>query len=592
MKLFSKRIKLALVTMTIATLPVCAQDNIKIKFSQTSIDKDKKYHTLRVNFNYLSECADLEKACAKFFFNDSVSPSLETAVKNYQSQYPAATVYVSQPDYVQRFSFFAISSSPGKYTNYEMKKYNEENDGITLKTRTLIWNVVYDTQHDRLLTVDDIFVPQEAVKIKEKIGNRRQQLLVSEEGVVWGYMQKGRLNQNRCYYRQNPFIFNEEFRKLIGGSAFNHGPIFASGSTPKDFLRENIKYPEPALKNLEMGSVTVTFKIDADGSVKDARVLNDENPNLSGEVLRVINSMPRWIPAVWNGENVLSDEQTLSVHFPTEPADNAPMIDYLMKNLNSATVNALTKQTKIKSYEILSVIEADGTVSSVKVKDNSSPLLVKVLNRLLKGMPKCTPAKMYDVAVRSQKSTPIEFSCKDNQVEIKAKSTVAFTVPEIKKDTEVMPEKEIMSVNGRVDRKGAFEVEGQPSPGVVLKAKEVILQPSSSDNGYDGDTKVFDVVEQMPSFPGGQAALFQWLSNNIKYPVVAEKNGVQGRVIVTFVVERDGSITDVRVVKSVDPSLDKEAVRVTKAMPHWIPGKQKGDAVRVKYTMPVTFRLQ
>lgn len=129
------------------------------------------------------------------------------------------------------------------------------------------------------------------------------------------------------------------------------------------------------------------------------------------------------------------------------------------------------------------------------------------------------------------------------------------------------------------------------------------------------EPKVFDVVEEMPSFggaeyivtytdekgnthqkkkvcPSGQAGLFQWLSDNIKYPVVAEENGVQGRVIVTFVVERDGTITDVKVVKSVDPSLDKEAVRVTKSMPKWNPGKQKGEPVRVKYTMPVTFRLQ
>jgi protein TonB len=128
------------------------------------------------------------------------------------------------------------------------------------------------------------------------------------------------------------------------------------------------------------------------------------------------------------------------------------------------------------------------------------------------------------------------------------------------------------------------------------------------------DTKVFDVVEQMPSFAGGeyvvryrdeegnvheetktcppgQAGLFQYLSNTIQYPVVAEENGVQGRVIVTFVVERDGSITDVKVVKSVAPSLDREAVRVVRSMPKWTPGKQKGDAVRVKYTMPVTFRL-
>ena len=117
----------------------------------------------------------------------------------------------------------------------------------------------------------------------------------------------------------------------------------------------------------------------------------------------------------------------------------------------------------------------------------------------------------------------------------------------------------------------------------------------SSDNSrsYDsGNSKVYDVVEEMPQFPGGPSALFEYLSKNVKYPVVAEENGVQGRVIVTFVVERDGSITDVRVVKSVDPSLDKEAQRVLRSMPRWIPGKQNGSAVRVKYTVPVTFKLQ
>lgn len=96
----------------------------------------------------------------------------------------------------------------------------------------------------------------------------------------------------------------------------------------------------------------------------------------------------------------------------------------------------------------------------------------------------------------------------------------------------------------------------------------------------------------MPEFPGGPLKLFNWLSANVKYPTIAEENGVQGIVIVSFVVERDGSITDVRVVKSVDPSLDKEAARVIKSMPRWIPGKQKGETVRVKYTVPVTFRLQ
>ena len=175
----------------------------------------------------------------------------------------------------------------------------------------------------------------------------------------------------------------------------------------------------------------------------------------------------------------------------------------------------------------------------------------------------------------------------------KVKSSVKFVPPVIKKDDEVKPEEELKSqdeLNKTNTAIGAFDVKGNDeAAGEVLKAKEVIAQPEPPK---EEETKVFDVVEQMPSFPGGPSALFEYLSKNIKYPVVAEENGIQGRVIVTFVVERDGSITDVRVVKSVDPSLDKEAQRVVKSMPRWIPGKQNGSAVRVKYTVPVTFRLQ
>ena len=104
--------------------------------------------------------------------------------------------------------------------------------------------------------------------------------------------------------------------------------------------------------------------------------------------------------------------------------------------------------------------------------------------------------------------------------------------------------------------------------------------------------QIFTVVEEMPEFPGGQGALLQYLSKSIKYPVIAQENGIQGRVSCSFVVEKDGSVTDVQVLRGVDPSLDKEAIRVITAMPKWKPGKQRGKPVRVKYTVPVTFRLQ
>ena len=101
-----------------------------------------------------------------------------------------------------------------------------------------------------------------------------------------------------------------------------------------------------------------------------------------------------------------------------------------------------------------------------------------------------------------------------------------------------------------------------------------------------------DVVEQMPSFPGGTQALFEYLKENVTYPEECEETCVQGRVVVSFVVERDGSITEAKVVKSVYPALDNEALRVVNGMPKWMPGKQNGNSVRTKYTIPINFRLQ
>ncbi len=104
---------------------------------------------------------------------------------------------------------------------------------------------------------------------------------------------------------------------------------------------------------------------------------------------------------------------------------------------------------------------------------------------------------------------------------------------------------------------------------------------------------IFAVVEEMPEFPGGESALVRFASENLTYPIYAQKYGIQGRVICEFTVNKDGSIVDVKVVRSSgDPSLDKEAVRICYAMPRWKPGKQRGKPVRVKYTIPINFRLQ
>ncbi len=170
------------------------------------------------------------------------------------------------------------------------------------------------------------------------------------------------------------------------------------------------------------------------------------------------------------------------------------------------------------------------------------------------------------------------------------KSSIKFTAPVIKKDEEVREEDEIKSqqelTNTKVaisiaDVKGNDEVGGKD----IADLKQVVTQAEPAKE------EVFDMVEQMPTFPGGNAELMAFIGKNLKYPTIAQENGTQGRVICQFVVGRDGQVRDVTVVRSVDPYCDKEAIRVIQSMPKWIPGKQNGKAVAVKYTVPIVFKL-
>ena len=165
--------------------------------------------------------------------------------------------------------------------------------------------------------------------------------------------------------------------------------------------------------------------------------------------------------------------------------------------------------------------------------------------------------------------------------------------------------------------KGEPEIQNENRPSTSVTEQKTINKTDSSDNNcnqekpsansktkrnitttgetVDDTTKIYDVVgssiPQMPMFPGGPAALKQYLADNIKYPKEAEKDSIQGRVIVSFVVEDDGSITEVKVAKSVDPRLDKETVEVVSKMPKWTPAQSNGENVRIKYNVPINFKL-
>lgn len=175
-----------------------------------------------------------------------------------------------------------------------------------------------------------------------------------------------------------------------------------------------------------------------------------------------------------------------------------------------------------------------------------------------------------------------------------ARETQKFVAPVIKKD-ELVKETNQMKQMDQLDAKiavGTETHEGAKDRTIEAVRNDIAVATPPPAPKDEVTQKVFDVVEVMPSFPGGQGALIQYLNSHVKYPVVAQENGIQGRVTISFVVERDGSITDVKVARSVDPSLDKEAARVVSSMPRWTPGKQNGSAVRVKFNVPVVFKLQ
>ena len=171
-------------------------------------------------------------------------------------------------------------------------------------------------------------------------------------------------------------------------------------------------------------------------------------------------------------------------------------------------------------------------------------------------------------------------------------NTMKVTELQIANDEDVKAEDEIKSQDELQESQTAFGStdfdKGTDDLNVVREHKdEIIVEKKEPEK-----EKVFVAVEQMPQFPGGDAELMKFLSKNIKYPTMAMENNIQGRVVVQFVVTKTGAIGEVKVIRSVDRDLDREAIRVCKSLPNFIPGKMNGQAVNVWYTLPVNFKLQ
>ncbi len=407
-------------------------------------------------------------------------------------------------------------------------------------------------------------------------------------------------------------------------------PEFPGGNSAfMKFLAEGIKYPVIAMENNEQGRVVANFVVEKNGRVSNIKVIRGVTAGLDAEAMRLLNSMPDWQPGEHKGQPVrvrftlpmvfrLQGDNVAASKSPTTPVsadanekgkilDEVVVVGYgggrmpiptaqqhaesngnelfvvvenepqypggnaaMMKFISdSIRYPKIAMENGIQGRVITNfVIEKDGSLSEIQVVRGVDPSLDKEAVRLIGAMPNWTPGTQRGNNVRVRYTLPIVFRLQgDNVSESKSPLT---------------------PVSADANEKGKMLDE------IVITAygpTNRALIPTTQENAESNSNELFVVVENEPQYLGGNAAMMKFISDSIRYPKIAMENGIQGRVITNFVIEKDGSLSEIQVVRGVDPSLDKEAVRLIGAMPNWIPGKQRGNNVRVRYTLPIVFRL-
>ena len=301
---------------------------------------------------------------------------------------------------------------------------------------------------------------------------------------------------------------------------------------------------------------------------------------------------------------------------PRFPGGEIELMKFISRNVKYP---AEARDKHVQGRVILTfIVEKDGSISNVRVARPVDPSLDAEAIRVVQSMPKWEPAKQRGQAVRVRYTVPIQFRLQgDNSVATDSK-TSDKDVMVVGYDSKTQ-EKPIVEMQKRLvvrdDIKPLMIIDGKEVTsldnidGNDIASMTVLKNPESlkefGEKGKDGviliTTKAhektssgedaLEVVEEMPEFPGGEIELMKFISRNVKYPDDAKEAGKAGRVIVKFVIDKDGSISDATILRSVYPSIDAEALRVVNAMPKWNPGKVKGEPVKVKYTLPLTFSL-
>lgn len=233
---------------------------------------------------------------------------------------------------------------------------------------------------------------------------------------------------------------------------------------------------------------------------------------------------------------------------PEFPGGQGALLQFLAKSIKYPVI---AQQNGIQGRVTCSfVVGKDGVIRNIEVIRGVDPSLDLEATRVISMMPKWKPGMQKGKEVSVKYTVPVTFR-----------------------------------LQGKEDNKPTPLPAGESDNGITVVGY-------GEQKSADTSGQVFAIVEKMPQFPGGEKAINEFISKTLQYPVIAQENGIQGKVVCSFIINQDGSVTDAEVISGVDPSLDREALRIVSAMPKWTPGTQRGKAVRVKYTMPVTFTLQ
>ena len=419
-------------------------------------------------------------------------------------------------------------------------------------------------------------------------------------------------------YSIEPFTLSESvFESLLDIATSNEDPVYQSVDKMPEFpggiealmqyVVIRVKFPREAIENKVSGRVLVGFVIEKDGSVSNVNVVSGLGYGCDEEAVRVVRSMPKWYHGWKDGQPVrvsynlpikfdardltgdgiadaamvrMEDEEGHSFHIDrsvdlTVPestsqdsifqvVDQMPEfpggMDALMEFISTSIKypEDAVDEGKEGRVFVSFVVEKDGSVSNIKVLRGVCKSIDEEASRVVRAMPKWKPGMKDGKPVRVSFQLPITF--KLGQTNGEHKTTVKTVIA------------------------GDDEHASKTSTATIPdNPKKADMKPDK--NG------VYQIVEEMPEFPGGVDALMQFLSKNIKYPEKAKDENISGRVFLGFVVEKDGSIGEVKVLRGIGGGCDEEAVRVVKAMPKWKPGKMEGQPVRVSYQIPINFKL-